>query len=805
MTGNSTATEFLSLVAKSGLVTAKQLDEFFGGNPPDDPTAAANELVRGELLTPYQSKLLLAGKFRGFLLGPYKLLRPLGQGGMGVVFLAEHTGLGRQVAVKVLAADKAKDRLALERFQREARAAAALSHPNIVTLHDISQGNGVHFLVMEYVEGNDLQSLMAQTGPLHYAQAADYVAQAAAGLHHAHQKGFIHRDVKPANLMLAKDGAVKVLDMGLARSFADDRDNLTGALAEGDVTGTVDFLSPEQALSHDLDQRTDIYSLGATFYALLTGHPPFTGTTAQKLLQHQVADPPAVTKKLRGRVPPALSDVIATMMAKSPADRYQTAEEVIDALGPWLPAPTTGNVVRDPVSQSDLIRKPTSRKPRKRKTAADRPVWKRPPVLVGAGVGLAALIGLIALASGGGKKPDAAPPAGETTQGTPAQGAQAAPRATAAAGPQPAGRRSPAAAPAVRGKFQMLSLDGAASAPAGGPLFAHHPGDRLPFDEWGEQTVHGVPFLLPDPSDTQPNIITLYGPMSEPTRRLPRSARLPVNAPVRTFHFLSGVSAWGWPFEGTGAMRSEKGTTAVVVRIEYADGTAETHEWKNGEEFADYAGRHDVPGSEAALFTRNKKQVRYLTLTPRRADQAVAAVEFVKGEDDNTSPAVVAVTVERPGTATAGGGVSQTPPKGPAATAAKLVPLDLTRAATTVLPAPPAGTRWGTNDVGGVSFDLADPRGGRRPNAVRPGVKIPCFLAAKAVHVLATSAGGKSPEPLRVRFHYPNGTAEVATLTAKPGGEPALSAAAARDEAATHLEFEAAPDALVVGVTVETR
>src|SRR4029079_10419496 len=134
--------------------------------------------------------------------------------------------LKRKVALKVLPADKAGDKLTLERFYREARSAAALDHPNIVRLYDISQGGGVHFLIMEYVEGNDLQSLMAKTGPLHFAQAAHYVAQAAAGLQHAHEKGFVHRDVKPANLILAKDGTIKILDMGLARSFTDEGDNL---------------------------------------------------------------------------------------------------------------------------------------------------------------------------------------------------------------------------------------------------------------------------------------------------------------------------------------------------------------------------------------------------------------------------------------------------------------------------------------------------------------------------------------------------------------------------------------------------
>ncbi len=387
---------FLQRALKSRLVTEDQVSRLFPDPADrDDPKAVAEGLVKAGLLTRYHVQMLNAGKHRGFFLGPYKILRPIGQGGMGTVFLADHTSLARKVAVKVLPPDKAKDKLTLERFNREARAAAALDHPNIVRLHDISQGNGVHFLVMEYVDGTDLQSLMGQTGPLHYAQAAQYVAQAAAGLSHAHERGFIHRDIKPANLILAKPGGgIKILDMGLARSFTDASDNLTATLAEGDIAGTVDYLSPEQAMNQPLDERSDIYSLGATFYALVAGFPPFKGTTAQKLMQHQLKEPPSVSVKLSGRVPQALSDVVCKMMAKRPSERFQTATDVIDALGPWLPVPTSGNIVLDtprpggptaPIRKSSRMKVPGE--------AEATPLWKKPAVLVGAAVGLLVLVG----------------------------------------------------------------------------------------------------------------------------------------------------------------------------------------------------------------------------------------------------------------------------------------------------------------------------------------------------------------------------------------------------------------------------
>ena len=396
------ASDFLAVVRKSGLIEERKLLEVFP-NPeavPQDPQKTAAILMRSGLLTQLQAKQLLVGKFRGFMLGTYKLLEPIGKGGMGTVFLAEHTSLKRKVAVKVLPVDKARDKLTLERFNREARAAAALDHSNIVRLHDISQGNGVHFIVMEYIEGNDLQGLMAKTGPLHFAQAAHYVAMAAAGLQHAHEKGFVHRDIKPGNLMLTKDGTIKILDMGLARSFTDENDNLTAQLGDAsDVAGTADYISPEQAMQGKVDERSDIYSLGATLFALVTGHPPFRGSTVQKLMQHQMAEPPRLSK-LKGMVPPALSEVVAKMLQKKPADRYQCAADVIDALSPWLPAPSTGNIAQDPITNSDMT--PMSETAARRMVGANSTKSRMKPTQPGAsnhkkwyiagGSGLAVLI-----------------------------------------------------------------------------------------------------------------------------------------------------------------------------------------------------------------------------------------------------------------------------------------------------------------------------------------------------------------------------------------------------------------------------
>jgi tRNA A-37 threonylcarbamoyl transferase component Bud32 len=342
-----TTADFLALVRTSGLLDEATLSRFASrGDLPEDPQGCAVALVRAKLLTTFQAKNLLQGRSRGLVVGLYKLLRPLGQGGMGVVYLAAHTLMRRQVAIKVLPQDKARDTLAVERFFREARAAAALDHPNIVRLHDVCEEEGVHFLVMEYVDGTTLQALLENTGPLHYGQAVDYVAQVAAGLRHAHERGFVHRDIKPANLMVTRQGQVKILDMGLTRSFVDPGDQLTATGMEAETAGTADYIAPEQAMNQPTDARADVYSLGVTLFTLVTGKPPFDGTTAQKLLQHQLKEPPPLSR-LGATIPPALGEVVAVMTAKRPEARHQSAEEVIEALSPWVSAaPPLSGVTR---------------------------------------------------------------------------------------------------------------------------------------------------------------------------------------------------------------------------------------------------------------------------------------------------------------------------------------------------------------------------------------------------------------------------------------------------------------------------
>lgn len=334
--------KFLHDLKRSELVEDDQLESFFkkcaakhGGSVPEDPEVLAADMVEEGLLTEWQSKKLLAGKYKGFRLGKYKLLGEVGKGGMSAVYLAEHMLMRRRVAIKVLPKSRVKDSSYLERFRLEARAVAKLDDPHIVRAFDIDNEGDTHYIVMEYVDGQDLHRLVADKGPLDPETAADYVAQAATGLAHAHAKNLVHRDIKPANLLVDRNHTVKLLDLGLAK-LTEDETSLTLANDEN-VLGTADYLAPEQALnSHSADHRSDIYSLGCTLYFLLTGRPPFPeGTISERLLKHQVEEPESLLK-LRPDLPMSLIEICQKMMSKRPELRHDTAMDVAEKLTAWL-------------------------------------------------------------------------------------------------------------------------------------------------------------------------------------------------------------------------------------------------------------------------------------------------------------------------------------------------------------------------------------------------------------------------------------------------------------------------------------
>ena len=330
-----TAAGLTDALRRHRMLESAQLDELdrLQTNFPSS-RALAGELIRRGWLTPYQVNQLLQGRGRELLLGSYVLLERIGEGGMGAVFKARNWKLGSVVALKLIRKERIDNPDAVRRFQREIRAAAQLDHPNIVRALDADEVGGTHLLVMEYVQGTDLAKLVKKAGPLSVDQACDYCRQAALGLQHACERGLVHRDIKPQNLLLTPGGVVKILDMGLARldRRADDEASST-MTQEGAVMGTLDYIAPEQAMdSHDVDVRADLYSLGCTLYFLLTGKVPFPGGEAlQKLLKHRL-DEPVPVEQLRRDVPPGVASVVRKLMAKRPEDRYQTPAEAAAAL-----------------------------------------------------------------------------------------------------------------------------------------------------------------------------------------------------------------------------------------------------------------------------------------------------------------------------------------------------------------------------------------------------------------------------------------------------------------------------------------
>jgi len=307
-----------------------------------EPRTLAEDLVDRSWLTPFQADQILRGTGLPLVLGPYTVLEPIGEGGMGRVYKARHRMMDRVVALKVIREALLDQPDAALRFDREIRSAARLSHPNIVTAHDAAREGSAHFLVMEYVEGIDLGQLVKDKGPLPSGLVCDYAIQAAHGLQHALDRGIIHRDIKPSNLRVTADGSLlKVLDLGLAR-LAIATPELAGETLSIELTGsgiymgTADYLSPEQAMdARRADARSDVYSLGCTLYHLLAGRPPFPGgTPMEKLIRHREIDPVPI-RALRPDLPMGLDAVLRKMMAKRPDDRFPSHDGVARALEPY--------------------------------------------------------------------------------------------------------------------------------------------------------------------------------------------------------------------------------------------------------------------------------------------------------------------------------------------------------------------------------------------------------------------------------------------------------------------------------------
>ena len=328
--------QFITQLSESGLLTTDEITAFLENLSDASPSVddLTKQLIEHKKLSLFQAQMICEGKGKKLLLGNYLIRDRIGSGGMGDVFLAEHRRMERLVALKTLPTNMMKNDQSIRRFHQEVKAAARLTHPNIVTAYDADEADGTHFLVMEYVPGQDLSAYVKIQGPFSIEHALTIILQAATGLKYAHEQGIIHRDIKPSNMLLDNTGTIKILDMGLARIDATGEDQPGTALTQsGSMMGTVDFMSPEQAAStHAADYRSDIYSLGCSFYFLVTGKVVYNGPSIiSRILAHREHPIPSLCTSL-AEIPSDVDIVYQKMIAKCPEDRFQSMQEVINAI-----------------------------------------------------------------------------------------------------------------------------------------------------------------------------------------------------------------------------------------------------------------------------------------------------------------------------------------------------------------------------------------------------------------------------------------------------------------------------------------
>lgn len=349
----------------SGLVSQQQLDDAVAGLAArNSGSAVAAEPIRDEVLgqrlvdlgylNRWQVEQLKEGRTK-FNLGPYRIVNAIGQGGMGHVFKAEHKLLGRIEAIKVLPKAKSTPE-AVAAFQREIRAQAQLDHPNLVRVSYADYEGDTYFFVTEYVPGTDLRKLVRRNGPLPYPISATIISQAAEGLHYAHRRGLVHRDVKPGNLLVTPDGRTKITDLGLAWFLMEELEGVSHVAKVGSLVGTADYLAPETIRRPDkIMPVSDVYSLGCTLYYAVTGKVPFPGgNTADKIRRH-LEETPLNPLHFNPDLPPGFCDAIAAMMDKNPDTRTPTAAAVVELLRPWRDESATKNLVEVTPSGSGIF------------------------------------------------------------------------------------------------------------------------------------------------------------------------------------------------------------------------------------------------------------------------------------------------------------------------------------------------------------------------------------------------------------------------------------------------------------------
>ncbi len=389
------------LLLRSKLLPVEEAREMYArwqlhaGEGATNLTRFAEWMVANKHLTAYQANLLARGHAEGFFIEEYKILDRLGKGRMAGVYKARHP-LGQTVAIKVLPPSRARDLEMLGRFLREGRLATRLKHPNIVRTFLLGKTGEIHYLVMEYLEGETLEELVNRRGPLSATEGVRLIYQAFQGLQHIHSQGLVHRDLKPSNIMLVNStpestaqATLKILDIGLGRSLFEERKKDDGSNLElttqGALLGTPDYMAPEQARDpRSADIRADIYSLGCVLYFMLTGKPPFPDTNVISQMIRHATEPPPLLKAHNATVPDGLQQIVTWMLAKDPAQRYPTPERAAQALQVFL-AGATGPLVQpesDPnmLSYLSLIKEQQPKKPLTVvEIDTNAPVIKAPP------------------------------------------------------------------------------------------------------------------------------------------------------------------------------------------------------------------------------------------------------------------------------------------------------------------------------------------------------------------------------------------------------------------------------------------
>jgi len=397
--------DLLPAIRNSGILADRQFTDLRArvqaGAYPSESRALARRLVQDGVLTEFQAGRLLGNKSQGLMVGRYVILDRIGSGSMGRVYKAHHPLMGRVVALKIIAPEISQNARVVARFQREIKLVGRLDHPNVVRAFDADQVGSMLYIVMEYVKGESLGRLLRTRGVFPPGEVAAYGAQAALGLAHAHAQGIVHRDIKPSNLFLSHEGQLKVLDLGLGALMEADEE-ATFATADGIAVGTVDYMSPEQATGRDVDGRSDLFSLGCTMYHLVTGRIPFPGDSPIDRLGRRLSGRPVPVLESRADVPGSLVKVLDRLMANHPAARYQSAEEVADALTALRRRPSR-SASRIPTPAAEVALPPPTPPPPEPEpyvvtvaaAGPDFPAWFRPLARLATHAPAAALVALL--------------------------------------------------------------------------------------------------------------------------------------------------------------------------------------------------------------------------------------------------------------------------------------------------------------------------------------------------------------------------------------------------------------------------